>query len=135
MVGAPDQPADDGAVSGPQADAVLHPIDRYTDTLAAIEAAKQQLDPSADVMVFGVVGVQTDGSLHFADIGNSDPAFQDSFGIGPGCTADGGIAAVPPGRMREVIEAFDGTMHSICKPQYVDAFQTIANRLTVGCIE
>jgi hypothetical protein len=120
---------------GDDPDAVLHPIERYTETLAAIEDAKQQLDPSADVMVFGVVGVQSDGSLLFADVGDTDPAFQDSFGIGPGCTGEGGISAVPPGRMREVIEEFDGTMHSICNTQYIDAFQTIANRLTVGCGE
>jgi hypothetical protein len=118
---------------GDEPGAVLLPIQRYLDTLSAIEDAKHQIDPAADVMVFGVVGVQLDGSMLFADVTETDPAFQDSFGIGPGCTGDALVTAVPPGRMREVFGEFDGTMHSICKPQYIDAFKTVANRVTVGC--
>jgi hypothetical protein len=118
---------------GNNPDAVLHPIARYTETLAALEAAKTAIDPSADVMVFGIVGVELDGSLVFADVGDTDPAFQDSFGIGPGCVGEAESSAVPPGRMREVIGEFDGSMHSVCKTQYIDAFKTIANRVTVGC--
>jgi hypothetical protein len=118
---------------GNDPNAVLHPIARYTETLTALEQAKKAIDPTADVMVFGVVGVQLDGSLHFAD--SDDPTYQDSFGIGAGCTGDANVSAAPPGRMRDVIAEFDGTLHSICKPQYIDAFTTIANRVTVGCGE
>ncbi|MFV8756054.1 hypothetical protein ACNOYE_36340 [Nannocystaceae bacterium ST9] len=113
--------------------AVLHPVSRYAEVLANLEHDKQQVDPDAKVLVFGVVGVQLDGSLHFEDVGDSDPAFQDSFGIGPGCTGEGNAAASPPGRMREVVGEFDGTLHSVCKTQYIDAFKTIANRVTADC--
>lgn len=117
--------------------AVLHPVSRYIGILAEIEANKRALDPGADVSVLIIGGLGTDGQLHYADVGDTDPEFQNSFGIGPGCEYDGpgGLAqAVPPVRMREVGAALSSeSLASICSPSYYDALAGVYSRLLGSC--
>lgn len=84
-------------------DAVLHPIGRYID----------QLD-QAGAFIMAINGVESDGSITYADA-LADPEFQGDFGIGPGCSSTKG-EAVPPVRIRQVIEAVSGggNMRSVC---------------------
>lgn len=115
--------------------AVLHPLTRYADMLDGLRADKQAIDPSADVRVFGILGVGLDGLPHYVDASETDPTFQDSFGIGPGCAGPvEGESAVPPVRMRSLINEQGGSMHSICKDQFTDALVTIANRVSLACL-
>jgi hypothetical protein len=117
----------DGNATVP-ANAVLYDLARYTDQLAAIDAA----NGPARVRVAVLAGVPLDysdgGDLVYADA--IDPAFQDNFGIGPGCeTAD--ISALPPERMREVAEAFadagERNVYSLCSPGLCEAFERIVD--------
>jgi hypothetical protein len=110
------------------ANAVLHDLSRYTDQLAAIDAA----NGPARVRVAVLAGVPLDyadgGDPLYAD--SIDPVFQTSFGIGPGCeTAD--ISALPPVRMREVAEAFadagERNVYSICGSALCEAFERIVD--------
>jgi hypothetical protein len=131
-----DKDIDGNIVEPAQSDsaAVLHPLSRYTGVLNQLQDAKQAIDPDAKVKVFGIMGVDTFGEVAYVDVDAVDPEFQSSFGIGPGCTGDGeGNTGVPPVRMGEVIGEFEGSLHSVCKTQYIDAFKTIANRVTAEC--
>ncbi len=126
-----------GASGVSDADAVLHPISRYIDLLQGLEDEKQQLDPNQEVIVGLIGGVNEDGYPVYADVGDSDPEFQASYGIGPGCTAsnplDPGnpISAVPPVRLRAVTDAFTPeNMFSICAPDYSPVFAAIADRIS-----
>jgi hypothetical protein len=126
-----------GELTGP-ANAVLHPVSRYINTLKAIEASKKAIDPGLDVAVLTIAGVGLDGTLTFADVTDTDPAFQDSFGIGPGCTAPNPLdpnsprTAVPPGRMREVAEGLTtNPFASICADEF-DQFMLDALAHFVG---
>ena len=117
-----------------EGDAVLNPLSQYSSLLSSLEAAKQAVNPAATVKVFGLLGLGLDGELHYAD--SDDPSYQDSFGIGPGCSGPGaGEGAIPPVRMRELVGEFDGSLHSVCKSQYIDAFKTIGNRVTADCAQ
>jgi hypothetical protein len=120
--------------------AVLHPVSEYTDLLSSIEQQKRALDPGADVSVLVISGVGIDGQLHYADVGDTDPEFQNSFGIGPGCTApppmgvDYPITAVPPVRMREVGAALTSEpLASICAPSFEQPFADAYQRLFGAC--
>lgn len=54
------------------------------------------------MLVALIAGVGGDGTVTYHD--SPDQAFQDDFGIGPGCSSAAGTA-LPPVRMREVAEA------------------------------
>ena len=121
-------------------DAVLHPISGYVETLLDIEAEKRALDPGADVSVLVIGGLGLDGQLHYADVGGTDPEFQDSFGIGPGCTAPppmgqtDPVTAVPPVRMREVGAALSSEpLASICASSYEEPLIGVYQRLFGSC--
>ncbi|HEY0135732.1 MAG TPA: hypothetical protein VGB85_16725, partial [Nannocystis sp.] len=94
----------DGTVTNDPSQAVLQPISRYQGVLSTILASKQQAGSAAKVHVAAIAGVPVGypgNPLVFAD---GDDAFvQGNYGIGPGCEGDGTIA-VPPGRIREVVE-------------------------------
>jgi hypothetical protein len=130
--------ADKDITGQPTADpaaAVLHPISRYTDLLEDLRATKQSIDPAAEVRVFGILGVGLDGLPHYVDVSETDPTYHDSFGVGPGCEGPvEGESAVPPVRMRSVVNQLGGSMHSICKDQFADALVTIANRVALECL-
>ena len=111
------------------ADAVLHPVSRYTGLIAGIEADKQALNAQQEVIVALIGGVRNTGEVFYAD-DLDDPAFQDTFGIGPGCTAAGDVSAIPPVRMRDMTEAFTpGNMFSICEGDLSPALEAIADRI------
>ena len=59
--------------------------------------------------------------------------FKIRFGIGPGCTGLGGETAVPPVRIREVVEAFSvdskDNLHSICNSDYEASLVSIAENI------
>ncbi len=122
-----------GNVGAADADAVLHPMSRYLDRVQGIENAKKELNPDQEVIVAligGVAGQGANASVFYADVDMTDPAFQDSFGIGPGCTAPGNVTAVPPVRMRDFTENFTpDNMFSICDSNYTPALQAIADKI------
>jgi hypothetical protein len=116
--------------------AVLHPMSRYLGQLDRLEAEKWQYQPDHQIIVGLIGGVGSDGVPIYRDASDTNPAFQASFGIGPGCQAvnpndpDDVIQAVPPVRLRELVDAFTpGNMFSICEPDYTDALTTIAKSL------
>jgi hypothetical protein len=120
--------------------AVLFPVTRYTNTLEMIEDSKRAIDPGADVAVLAIAGVGADGTITYADVTDTDPTFQDSFGIGPGCTGpnplDPGspVTAVPPGRMREVAEQLSTEpFGSICGDDYEEFMLATLERFVGGC--
>jgi hypothetical protein len=95
-------------------------------------------NPDNDVIVGLIGGVGSAGEPVYADVGATDPEFQASFGIGPGCTAPNPldpnqpVTAVPPVRLRELVEEFTpGNMFSICDPDYSPALEAIADRIRV----
>jgi hypothetical protein len=117
----------EGNPAGPE-QAVLHPIARYRDRLQQIEADKKAWNPEAEVMLALIGGVGPDGSLVYAEAG--DPEFQDQYGIGPGCTGPSGESALPPVRIRALVdEVSPGNLHSICAPDYTGALEAIADEI------
>jgi hypothetical protein len=113
------EPADkdiDGNVGAEVGDAVLHTIARYTGQLAEHEA-----------LAFGILGVAENGEPYYAN--TDDLSYQDSFGIGPGCVAADGDLAVPPVRMRAVVEATGQRLYGVCESDYGPAFADIGQRI------
>jgi hypothetical protein len=103
----------------------MYPISRYVNALAAIEESKRAIDPGLDVAMLLLTGVGLDGTITYADVTDTDPAFQDSFGIGPGCTTENPLdpgnpsMAVPPVRIRELAEHMStDPLGSICADDY-----------------
>ncbi len=110
--------------------AVLHPMSRYIGLVEGLEQEKKQLNAQQEVIVALIGGVSNSGDVFYSDVGDTDPGFQDSFGIGPGCTAPGDVAAVPPVRLRDMSEAFTpDNMFSICESDYSPALEAIANKI------
>ncbi len=99
----------------PAQEAVLRPVSRYIEQLAGRGA-----------YFSAIHGVGADGSPVYAD-SPADPDFQGDFGIGPGCEDSGGWA-VPPVRVRQVIEAVSGpgALHSVCTDDYGPALASFA---------
>jgi hypothetical protein len=121
-------------------DAVLKPVGVYIQTLLDIEQQKRALDPGADVSVLVIGGLGLDDQLHYADVGNIDPEFQNTFGIGPGCEAppplgsSDPVTAIPPVRLREVGAALSSeSLASICASSYDDALAGAHDRLFGSC--
>ena len=123
-----------GNAQASDADAVLHPMNRYSGLLAGLEVDKQQLNPDQEVITALIGGVSNQGEVFYSD-SLIDPNFQDSFGIGPGCEAvnpitNDPIQAVPPVRLRTIIDQFTpGNMFSICEQDYSAALEAIAAKI------
>ncbi|PRP96276.1 vWA domain-containing protein [Enhygromyxa salina] len=118
------------------ANAVLHPLSRYIGLLDGFQQVKQALDPNREIVVAVIGGVQSDGTPFYADVGGTEPQFQYTFGIGPGCEAanpnDPGspTQAVPPVRMREVSDTFSpGSLYSICDSNYASPMSEVAQKI------
>lgn len=119
-------------------DAVMRPLGRYTEFVEGIENWKKDINPEQEVVVAVISGVPEGYSdktaqLEFAD--SDDPAFQEAFGIGPGCEV-GERRAVPPVRLRVFAEAFNSDpegrpVYSICAPDYTPALEAIAEAIAV----
>jgi hypothetical protein len=126
----------DGNSNVGDAQAVLHPMSRYIGLVQGLEQEKQEINANQEVIVALIGGVSNTGDVFYADVDNTDPAFQDSFGIGPGCTAPNPldpmnpVTAVPPVRERVLVETFTpGNMFSICEANYAPALEAIAERI------
>lgn len=132
------EPADktvDGQLDADLDASVLHPVDRYVALLDAIEFQAQGFNGDLEVVVALIGGVDETGAAVYADA--SDPAFQDSYGIGPGCVGSNPLdpnvpqQAIPPVRMRAVAEQFtDASLYSICADSYVDTLASVAADVT-----
>ena len=122
----------DGNVGVSDAEAVLHPMNRYINLVNGIEEQKKVLNDQQEVIVALIGGVSNEGEAFYGDAGPTEAQqkFQADFGIGPGCTAPGDVTAIPPVRLRDMTEAFTpGNMFSICNPDYSPALQAIADRI------
>jgi hypothetical protein len=103
------------------ASAALRPLGRYLDQIGG------------DVKLYGIVGVppgypQTPLEYRTAPSGTpNDRDYEVNFGIGPGCVSST-AEAVPPVRLREVIEASASTfpLQSVCQDSYGEALRGIA---------
>ncbi|MFO7565556.1 MAG: hypothetical protein R6X02_23135 [Enhygromyxa sp.] len=113
-----------GAITNDPGKAVMQPIERYVDGL------QTDIGP---VLVFGILGVSSDGSVAYADA--VDPAFQKDYGIGPGCMAQvplgQPITAVPPVRMLAVMDELGGAnmAFSICDSDYSPALSAMGKKI------
>jgi hypothetical protein len=126
----------DGTVGVSDSEAVLHPMSRYIGLLDGLEQEKQAFNADQELIIALIGGVDSMGDVHYGDIGNIDPDFQDNFGIGPGCTAPpppgsiDPVEAVPPVRLKAVVDEFtEGNMFSICEPDYSAALAAIAKKI------
>jgi hypothetical protein len=109
--------------------AVLHPMNRYYGLLDGLEAQKQEYNPDQELILALIGGVDAQGNTFYGNVDNTDPEFQDSFGIGPGCTG-AGAEAVPPVRMKAVVNRYTaGNMFSICNSDYSPALDAIAQKI------
>ena len=128
---------DGNELSGANAESnsVLRPLSRYVGLVEELEIAKQLINPSQEILVAAIAGVNSDGTVSYQDslAGTmNDPDFQDNFGIGPGCTST--VAeAVPPVRIREFAEAFSvagrQNLFSVCDTDYSPALEAIAEQI------
>jgi hypothetical protein len=110
--------------SDPEAQA-MYPVDHVREILDEVAGQK---DPGAGVFVTGILGVPAGGApIPYADVPD-DSQFQESFGIGPGCTGPRG-SAVPPVRIRELSETYPlgAPLGSICADDYADALRPITS--------
>lgn len=117
----------------PDQDAVMQPIHRYVELFDTIMADKRALDPTQKPLIAVLGGVDTQGHLFFADVGDSDPEFQQTYGIGPGCEAsspnlDQPIRATPPVRLQAMQAAIGppGHMFSTCEDDWTPALEPVA---------
>jgi hypothetical protein len=116
-------------------DAVLHPMSRYNGLLDGLEQQKQDFNAEQELIVALIGGVDSQGNAFYSDVGGTDPEFQNSFGIGPGCTAPGAmggdpVEAVPPVRLRALVDRYSaGNMFSICNDDYSEALDAIAQKI------
>jgi hypothetical protein len=131
----------DGNDSEP-AGAVLRPVEEYIELIDGIANTKAT-GKKVHVSLLGGVPQDFDPSMGVPYAQSGDAEFQSKFGIGAGCTSEvNGVVqeAVPPVRMAELVEAYDGTqMFSVCEDDYTPALTNIVERLTPGlrgaCVE
>src|SRR5690606_16696878 len=123
----------DGNPTGNPDDAVLHPISRYINDLDQLRQQREQINPGARVRFAVIGGARLDGTVHYAD--SPDPGFQNSFGIGPGCEDPNSpeVLAVPPVRMRQVALQSDGSLGSICAPDYSPFLADLVESFVAEC--
>jgi hypothetical protein len=126
----------DGNSDVDDSEAVLHPMGRYYGLLDGLEMQKQSYSPSQEVIVGLIGGVDSQGATNYASVANTDPEYENSFGIGPGCTAPPPagqtepVTAVPPVRIKALVNRYsEGNMYSVCEDDYSPALAAIANRI------
>ncbi len=127
----------DGSPAPTPADAVLHPVSRYENILAAVQADK--LSFGAQVFVFGFTGVpvgyQPGETIPYARPDGSAPdSFEALFGVSPGCVHPTAGEAVPPVRLRDFTNDTNSTgrsrLYSICESDYGFAFADLVARIS-----
>jgi hypothetical protein len=126
----------DGNEGVPDSEAVLHPMSRYYGLLDGLEVQKQEFNAQQEIIVGLIGGVDAQGDAHYSSVAGTDPVYENSFGIGPGCTAPppmgstDPVQAVPPVREKELVNRYsEGNMFSICSSDYSPALEEIANRI------
>jgi hypothetical protein len=126
----------DGNEGVSDAEAVLHPMSRYYGLLDGLEAQKQDFNANQEIIVGLIGGVDSQGTVHYASVAQTDPEYENNFGIGPGCMAPppvgstDPITAVPPVRERALVDRYsEGNMFSICESDYSPALEQIASRI------
>ena len=122
--------------------AVLFPVSKYVQFFTEVEHDKQRYDPNQQLIVSLITGVPIGydsraAELVYAD--SPDPAYQASFGIGPGCIVGPAEAptgaGVPPVREREFAEAFtvdpaaDRNLSSVCDDDYSAALARLGDQI------
>ncbi len=118
----------DGQPTSPD-QAVMHPTSRYADFLAAVQDSKAET--GGEVRFLAIDGIGLDSQLHYADVSATDPDFQNSFGIGPGCVEDDDAWAIPPVRVTAVGESLGVPFahHSICDSSYDEIVDAVYGAL------
>ncbi|MBC8073359.1 MAG: VWA domain-containing protein [Deltaproteobacteria bacterium] len=130
----------DGDVDVPDNEAVLHPVNRYTEFVQQIEDQKQTITPDQQVLVALIAGVPIGYDEGQSEITYADASGQDfiDFGISAGCVNNNTTppaTARPPIREREFAEAFEAgadnarNLYSICEEDFSPALNDIANAI------
>lgn len=104
----------------PPSQAVMRPVDRYADVLSELE-----MTVGGDALLTAIVGAGPDGSIAYGPAG--DPAVQDEYGAGLACGEPFVDPGVPSVRIRELVEARGGSLHSVCADSYEPAMQALAS--------
>lgn len=133
---------DEARVPGATDDAaVLFPVHKYIDYFTEIEQARQNYDPSNQVLVSLLTGVPIGYESHAAELvyaDSLDPSFQRSYGVGPGCIGPPDAPtdfAIPPVREREFAEAFNvdpeaaRNLSSVCDDDYSSALAALGDQI------
>ncbi len=114
----------------PESQAVMRPVSRYIDLLQSLEDQARMVTPGVDVLVEVIGGFTSDGGVVYQP--TTDQAFQDNFGIGPGCSSPNGDA-VPMVRTLEVASAMAtggaASVSSICDPTFDAAMASLDARI------
>jgi hypothetical protein len=116
------------------ADAVLHPISRYTTFMEELEDQKRMYTPGAEVLIALIAGVPSGYQTESAELVYADASGQEQydFGIGAGCV-NGDATARPPVREREFAEEFEvggeRNVFSICESDFSPALEQIASAI------
>jgi hypothetical protein len=114
---------------------VLHPLSRYVNALRDVAARKSNPDRVLVAVVAGVPrGFPQGEPIVYAESEND--AFNQEFGIGPGCDRGEENVLSPPGlppvRLREFAETFSPgrpNLFSICEDDYTPALESIADAI------
>ncbi len=107
--------------------AVLWPVEIFRDALLEVHA-DWSWDGEDRLHVALIAGSMPDGSFVYAD--SDDPQQQRDFGIGPGCAVDidgEPEIALPPVRMRQLVDELGGLHASICEPDYTPIMDRLAD--------
>jgi hypothetical protein len=121
-----------GEVTNDPSAAVLQPLSRYQGVGGGVGARQSAPRAAATVHVAAITGVPVGYPgvpLVFQD--SPDQDIQNNFGIAPGCVNDG-VMAVPPGRVREVVEGtapLGPGLFSICDPSFDGSLGILAEGL------
>jgi hypothetical protein len=134
-----------GALTLDPAKAVLHPLGRYIGQFETLRDLKHEQNEGLEVFVELIAGVPDDYDevpLIYSSVAEVDPAFESSFGVGPGCIPEDldpdaptiSHAAVPPVRLLAFADATrassgDNNVFSYCEDEYNGAFVGISNAL------
>jgi hypothetical protein len=117
-------------------EAELHPMSRYNGLLDGLEVQKQDFNAQQEIIVALIGGVDSQGQTFYSSVENTDPDYENSFGIGPGCEApppmgsSEPVQAVPPVRIKALVNRYsEGSMFSICENDYSPALEEIAERI------
>jgi hypothetical protein len=126
----------DGNVGVSDTQAVLHPMSRYYGLLDGLETQKQDFNAQQEIIVGLIGGVDAQGEAHYGSVEQTDPVYENNFGIGPGCEAPPPagstepVQAVPPVRIKALVNRYtEGNMFSICSENYRPALEEIAARI------